>query len=188
MSKYRVMVKLSGLEIEVEGEHAPELAQNISRHLSSIIQPAALLDAPQDPPPVTSSGAVPTNGSRRRRKASAPAVGGGASSVDWNHDASKWGTPRQEWRLSQKLAWLLYVIEQANNQKQELGASILANVFNENFKSAGVVHQSNVARDLKKEPDLFGELRGKWFLKDAGRQAAIKLVAEATGQAAAVQA
>ena len=74
MSKFRVRLKLQGLEIEVEGdrEHAPEMAQNIGKQLAHVIQPIALIEAPKngDGKTIIDASEAPENvgrASRRRR-------------------------------------------------------------------------------------------------------------------------
>lgn len=194
MSKFRVHVKLTGLEIEVEGdrEHATEIADNISRQFGKVIQPVALIEAPTNNAPTVEAEA-PSNGAssrsaRRKRqmgRASSATGGSDGTGVDWKHDVDKWGTPRQEWKSPQKMAWLLYVVEQANGKRTELIPAHIATAFNNRFKSAGPIIRQNVGRDLGNNPELFGEMEGRWFLKDKGRQEGEKLVAEARGQAAA---
>lgn len=191
MGKFRVKLKLTGLEIEVEGdrEHAHEIAQNVGKQLAQVIQPVAMIEASKNlrEPMIIDAADASSNGARHstRRKRTTTSSGGGAdgSAVTWTHDPNRWGTPRQEWKSVQKIAWLLFVLQEAKGQAQQLGTGILANTFNDMFTSAGVVHQGNLARDLKREPDLFGEMRGKWFLKDKGRQFATdKLLPEALGK------
>jgi hypothetical protein len=189
VSRFKVRLKLSGLEIEIEGdrEYAPQIAENIGRQLSQIIQPVALIEAPKTGQGETILAEVDggrDRTSRRKRQGTRSAVSGSgdAALVTWTHDAGKWGTPRQDWKANQKIAWMLYVIGQANGTKSELTTVQIANAFNGKFRSAGGVHQGNVSRDLKSEPDLFGEIEGKWFLKDKGIQTVVeRLLPEATG-------
>jgi hypothetical protein len=191
MSKFKLKLKLTGLEIEIEGdrESAPQMADNIGRQLSQMIQPAALIEAPREPLIIdadySSNGGRPP---RRRRQAAktAPSSGIGESSATaWNHDADKWGTPRQEWKSIHKIAWMLYVMEKATGKRPELGTGRMATAFNSTFRSSGLVHQGSIARDLKREPDMFGEMKGKWFLKDKGNQLVVeKLLPEALGKVA----
>lgn len=191
MSKFKFRFKLTGLEIEVEGdrEHAPQIAENIGRQLSSFMQPAGLIEVPQEPPssPVIDGNDVvrASRGPRRRRssRSSASANGAAGESIpSWGHDPTKWGTPRQDWKSTQKIAWMLAVIEKANGQRAELTGAQIANAFNNKFKSAGVLRRGNVARDLGNSSEMFGEMEGRWFLKEKGDQAAEKLIIEARGQ------
>ncbi|HVJ08915.1 MAG TPA: hypothetical protein VM554_11060 [Acidisarcina sp.] len=191
MGKFRVKVKLTGLEIEVEGdrEFAPEIAQNVSQQLGKVLQAPALIGAAKNGSGVVIDvEEVPSNGARqpRRRKpgsgrASASSNGAASSAINWEHDAARFGTPKQDWKAVQKIAWLLYVLEESTGQKVELTPTQVENTFNGKFRSAGLIRRGNVARDLGNNSDQFGEVEGKWFLKDVGRQAAIKLVAETLG-------
>lgn len=193
MSKFRVRLKLQGLEIEVEGdrEHAPEMAQNIGKQLAHVIQPIALIEAPKNGNGATiiDASEAPENVGRapRRRRAvrtSTTASTGDSAATTWTHDAQRFGTPRQDWKASQKIAWMLHVIEQANGQRQELRPGTIESLFNNKFKSAGLLRRQNIPRDLGNAQDQFGELEGKWFLKDKGHEEAERLVSEATGQTA----
>lgn len=191
MGKFRVKVKLTGLEIEVEGdrENGPEIAQNVSRQLSQVMQPVGLVENTKTTPALIEGeivGNANRGGSRRRRgggqRQSTAASNPAPPSVSWNHDPQRWGTPKQSWKAHQKIGWLLYVIEKATGKAPELTTSEITLAFNDNFRSAGLIRTQNVARDLGRRADEFGEMQGRWFLKDSGRHAAEKLVAEATGQ------
>lgn len=192
MSKFKLRVKLSGLEIEVEGdrEHAPQIAENIGHQLSQMMQPTALIEAPEnhhEGPTIeaqnTANGSRPT---RRRRRGFKNGTNPGSETTRptmWSHDTDKFGTPLQEWKSAQKIAWMLLVIEKVTGTKPEMSTTQIANTFNEKFKSTGIIYKGNVGRDLGVASDQFGEMEGRWFLKERGREAAGKLILEATGKA-----
>jgi len=193
MSKFKLKVKLSGLEIEVEGdqEHAPKIAENIGYQLSQIMQPAALIEAPENrhegPMIEAQNTANGSRSTRRRRRGNKTGTNGGSETTPattWNHNLDRFGTPLQEWKSVQKIAWMLLVIEKANGTKAEMSTTQIARTFNEKFKSSGIIYKGNVARDLGTTSDQFGEMEGRWFLKDKGREAAEKLILEATGNLA----
>lgn len=193
MSKFKLTFKLAGLEIEVEGdrEYAPQIAENIGRQLSQIMQPAALIDPQGDPPTAGVIEGKSTDQPRRtgrRRRVAARATGSSQQADSsgipgWEHNPQKWGTPNQDWKSPQKIAWMLLVMEKASGKRAELTSTQVADAFNAKFKSAGLIRRGNVARDLGNSSDLFGEMEGRWFLKEKGTQAAEKLIAEAVGAA-----
>jgi hypothetical protein len=88
----------------------------------------------------------------------------------------------QTWKTLQKSAWLLYVVGQALG-KHDLSAGEIWDVFKANFRDAGPPRPSNIARDLSKDTALFGEENGRFFLKQAGKDLAEKLIAESAGTA-----
>jgi hypothetical protein len=111
--------------------------------------------------------------------------------VELNHDASKWGSPRQEWSTANKALWLLYVVgKQAG--RNELTAHQIEATFNRHFRQAKQILVQNIARDL-------GKLRSQakdapvgedatmdpspWFLTEAGQLRAQELVEEALNAA-----
>ncbi len=187
VGNFEISVELKELKIHVKGhrELAPDLASNVAHQIAGIIQPAALLEGasePQNNGHSTIEIPPPTRRTRKRpagRVTTAPA-NGGAKPINWNHDPERWGTPLQTWKQSQKINWLLHVAEQSG-VRDRLSPTEMSDVFAAKFKSAGPLLRQNIARDLGKATDLFGEMDGLWFLKQAGKEAAIKLVEEAKG-------
>lgn len=110
------------------------------------------------------------------------------AALDWVHDAAAWGTPSQEWSTADKAIWLLYVAEKATGQT-ELTATCIAKTFNKHFKQAKTITSSHVGRDLGKvkigKDAQVGENAtsepARWFLIDAGRREAERLIAESRG-------
>jgi hypothetical protein len=196
MSKFKLRVKLSGLEIEVEGdrEHAPQIADHIGHQLSQMMQPAALIEAPENhheggatvEAQTTPNGSRATRRRRRSGKSGTGVVSEATPITTWDHNTDRFGTPLQEWKSVQKIAWMLLVIERTNGTKADMTVTQIANAFNEKFRSSGMIHRGNVSRDLGNASDQFGEMEGRWFLKEKGREAAEKLILEATGKVAPV--
>jgi hypothetical protein len=207
MSKFKIRMKLQGLELEIDGsrEDIPLITQNLGQQLSGLLQPAgAIIEgevlehaSPREnivlPPSVT----LPQPNTKRRgkRKASSgtkPSVDGQKEeAVNWKHDSAKYGTPKQGWSTSNKAIWLLYVTG-AEAQLSELSAQRITETFNKHFKQAGTILGFNVTRDLGRlkvkrgsSPPV-GEDTTKtpslWYLTDAGRKKAQELVGEALGQ------
>lgn len=194
MGKYKISVELTGLKIEVEGDQelAPRIAKNLTAQISHAMQPPTIIGSLSSGDGATGDGNSHSDGHgaqpRKKRRGGNRTVGSSASSdaasLTWSHDATTWGTPRQEWKSAQKIAWLLHVICQATGQPAELTPTQIANAFNNKFKSAGLIRRQNIGRDLGNDQDQFGEVDGRWFLKEKGKQEAEKLVAAATGQTA----
>ncbi len=185
---FEVSVEIKELKIHVKGDReiAPEIAENVAHQISTVFQPAGLIEAPSE----GGNGHVvipaqPGAASRKRKRATAgKAVSGngdGAGPIDWAHDAAKWGTPIQTWSQPQKINWLLWVYEQATGKK-DLNPSEMQDVFERKFRDSGLLTRQNISRDLRKNSDNFGAVNGRWFLKQAGKDAAAALVAEARGQ------
>lgn len=205
MSKFRIKMKLQGLELEVEGsrEDAPLIAHNLGRQFAGLLQPAAQIVegeaeilAPRGlpMPQAHEESTALKRRSRGRKRASAAVAGenGGSdadSALDWRHSPDKWGSPRQEWNTASKALWLLYVSGNETDQRELTGKRI-TNTFNKHFKQAGPILAHNVARDLGKlkvgkdaavSEDTTQD-PAPWFLTDAGIRKAQALVAEALGQ------
>jgi hypothetical protein len=183
---FKVTVKVEKLEIHVEGDRqiVPEIANSVSRQIAEVIQPKALLGAPTDGhnPIIDVPAASAASGRRpRRRAAGATGTGSATSAIAWNHDVAKWGTPVQDWKQWQKIAWLLWVVEHEAGRKNGLTSTEMANVFKEKFRAAGLLNRPNIARDLTGKTDYFGSVDGCWFLKQGGKDEAARLVVEAKG-------
>jgi len=194
MAKFKIRLKLQGLELEVEGnrDDVPLITEAVSQQVAGLLGPATNIV----------EGEIVSNGHRvssevettetkpkkaRKKRTQGPTAGGGAKedAVDWVHDPSKFGTPKQGWTTADKSLWVLYVVLKGKDVK-ELSAARIATTFNKHFPQAGVVHPPNVSRDLGKlklkAPALVSEDRSKspsaWFLTDAGIQRAEKLIQE----------
>lgn len=201
MAKTKFKIKLTGLEIEFEGERdeVPAVANTMRNQLTEILSaPAALTSSKssnssallgqekevvevQASTNKVSRSKNSSNGRSSTRKNKEPAI-------DWRHDASKWGTPSQGWNPTKKSIWLLYVVEQELGQT-DITVSQIATTFNKHFKQSGKVQASNVSRDLSKakvkQPIHVQEDTtqdpSKWYLTVSGKDYAADLVKEALG-------
>jgi hypothetical protein len=200
MSKFRIKLKLTGLEIEVEGNRSdvPAITQNIGEQFAGLLMPATRIvegEVPENGPTIQSQSIdiTPVSGKKSRRRrpnaaAAATADKDGSAAVDWRHDTSKWGAPQQSWNSTKKAIWLLYVVSKETNVS-ELSAPGLASTFNKHFKQAGRLRANNLSRDLGKlkserEAPVSEDTTKKpstWFLTQAGIKRAEQLVAEAIG-------
>lgn len=214
MSKFRIKLKLQGLELDVEGsrEDAPLMAQRLSQQFVGLIQPAAQLVTGDE----GSEGAMPPagriaevadpmstrapqrRGRRKRATTGATQVGTNGSSpigeepLLWRHDTEAWGAPQQSWTTAQKAIWLIFVAGQ-NTETKDLSSAQITNTFNRHFKSAGQVLKHNVTRDLSKLKGRRGSVISEdttgetpvWFLTNTGGEYAKRLVVEAKGGPAA---
>jgi hypothetical protein len=184
---FKVTVKLEKLEIHIEGDRelVPEIANNVSHQIAEVIQPSGLLEAPTDGhnPVINAPAASATPSRRQRRRTAGKAETPGAATtlIDWSHDAGKWGTPIQGWKQWQKVLWLLSVVEQETAAKDGLTPSELEEIFNRKFRASGLLRRQNIPRDLNAQSNFFGSVDGKWFAKQAGKEEAVRLVAEAKG-------
>jgi hypothetical protein len=50
------------------------------------------------------------------------------------------------------------------------------------FREAGLLHRGNIPKNLGNNPEFFGSVDGRWFLKQGGKDAVAKLIAEAKGE------
>lgn len=207
MSKFRIRMKLTGFELEVEGtrEDVPLIAQSLGRQLTGLLEPASqIVDGELLPNVKTASPALSTNiaqDSTNRRKPRRRAVGVAGTGVtganeraalDWRHDPQKYGTPRQEWSSSQKILFTLYVAGQETGVGDMTTGQIRA-TFNKHFRQAGQLLRQNMSRDLAKlkagrkgeQPEVSEDTTknpATWFLTEAGTRGAQQLVTAALNQ------
>jgi hypothetical protein len=205
MAKFKMKLKLSGLELEVEGERSdvPKIMSNVGEQISGMLTPAANIAADRDPnqamlefPAAHADGSGQSNNKpkkpRRKTVTSREVSATDAQPVEWRHEPDKWGNPKQGWSIRKKILWLLYVAEHAASAK-EMAAAVVCSTFNKHFRQTGTLHPPLVTRELGRakttSPPLVGEDTTKapsnWFLLDKGREKAVQLVAEAKGESPA---
>ncbi len=90
----------------------------------------------------------------------------------------------------QKILWIMYVIGKATGQT-ELGGPTIAESFNKSFKQFGPLKKNSMPRDLgtlktRSPAQVMDNTTASpitWYLTEAGKLEAEKLVAEARGGA-----
>jgi len=194
LANFEVTFELKELKIHVKGDReiAPSIADNVGRHFASVLSPAGLIEAPKNGhngngvDKVIDADAVPPPRRRKKNasKSSASVTGDGAAPITWSHDTTRWGSPVQTWKAYQKIVWLLHVVEQETGKKDQTPTE-MAETFHARFRDAGLLVKGNIPRDLAIKPELFGSLDGRYFLKQAGKELAERLVNEAKGGAVA---
>ena len=200
-SKFKIKLKLQGLELEVEGtrDEIPMIAQSLSSQLTGMLSPMAALASmpdpkaalgPKTPTDETSAEDVtpPKKKGTTSRRATPKSNSSSTSSpepsaVDWSHDPEKWGYPKQDWTAAEKALWLLYVVE---NEKQltELSATQISNSFNKHFKQAKTIKSFTVTRDLGRKKTGKDSPVGEnttnnpslWYLTTSGKALAAKMI------------
>jgi hypothetical protein len=186
MGKFKIHLKLQGLELDIEGDRSDMAAINnaVAREITGLIQPAAALTNGAEPPatPPTIEGEIDNGKKPRPRKRpsgsrSSSDISGQA--VDFRHDPAKYGNPSQSWSVTQKAIWLIYVLKGIQGLN-EIAASQLLATFNENFKQAKTIHPPHLSRDLGfakvQNPAPVGEHKGMWYLTDEGERQAKELI------------
>lgn len=201
MSKFRIKMKLQGLELEIEGsrEDASLIGKSLAQQFASLVQPAEAILSPSANPEahrqtIDVTPNLPSSTPRKMRKkrsvSSATSEAESGNAIEFNHDPTSYGNPSQEWKTADKAIWLLYVLKLSGGPEDFSSKSIF-DTFNKHFRQSGTITTSNVTRDLgklkTKKPAPLGENTNKdpstWYLTDAGIQQAILLVAKATGKA-----
>jgi hypothetical protein len=157
MSKFTIKLKLTGLELEVEGtrEDAPKIAARIGEQLSGFLQPTTLLENGNGSSHKVINADVDGNGTGKKKKAGRKSAGTGSKSnsedLSFVHDSAKYGSPVQGWSVMHKAIWFLWIAgEQAENAKQLTAYAIMKN-FNLMFRAAGTINNGNIMRGFEKE-------------------------------------
>jgi hypothetical protein len=159
MGKFRIRLKLQGLEVEIDGEREdiPAITTAVSNQISS-----------------------DDDKKRRTRRASRVSGDGiAAQPIEFRHDPAKYGNPLQSWGVAEKGIWLLYVLKKIAAVNEVSGPQLAA-TFNQSFKPAGKMHPPHVTRDLAKvkvqNPAPIGEDKGNYYLTDTGDRQAEQLI------------
>ncbi len=66
--------------------------------------------------------------------------------------------------------------------KKDLSPAEMVDIFELKFRDAGLLHRGNIPKNLGNNPEFFGSVDGRWFLKQGGKDAAANLIAEAKGE------
>ena len=205
MNKFKIHLKIEGLELSVEGsrDDVSQMTQAVSQQLSGLLSPAAEVvegevvdrtSLPAAPNLPALSAATPP---KKKRKSSTTKPSTSSSTtqvteaVDWKHDTAKWGSPQQGWTTADKAVWLLFVHKQ-EMQLDELSGKVIAATFNKHFKQSGTIQTGTTNRDLgklktanKDRSALISEnttvTPSNWFLTTEGDRYATDLVAKARG-------
>ncbi|HVB33729.1 MAG TPA: hypothetical protein VNJ52_05065 [Patescibacteria group bacterium] len=189
MAKFKMRLKLQGLELEVDGERQdiPLITAAVAKELSSIVEPIDVLaEGKQIGNGSRASGNAETDSTSRRSRRRSTSRSGGetAAPVEFRHDSAKFGGPVQGWSVTERCIWLLYVLREITGVKEYSAAQLVA-TFNENFKAAGKLHPPLLSRELAKAkvlaPAPVGEDKGQWYLTDEGERQAKELVAKSLG-------
>lgn len=184
MGKFKVHLKLQGLELDIEGDRSdmPAINNAVAREITGLIQPTAALTSGTPEPTLPTIEGETDNGRKppsrpRKRPSAAPTPG--AQVIDFRHDSALYGNPSQNWSVTQKAIWLLYVVK-GIAQLNEVAAPQLLATFNENFRQAKTIHPPHLTRDLNvakgENPAPVGEHKGMWYLTDEGERQAKELI------------
>jgi hypothetical protein len=171
MSKFKIKMKLTGFELEIEGskDDVPNIQQALSQQLNGLLQPPAGLIEEAPPPQMKtiepeSVVALPTRTTKARKRpvstVSPRSNGSDSESAlnNWPRDITKYCAPAQAWSTREKVLWVLYVA-----LKEEIAAELstpqIKSTFNLHYRQAKTIDTSNINRDL-------GRLKGKLVLED----------------------
>ena len=190
MGKFKIHLKLQGLELDIEGDRSdmPAINNAVAREITGLIQPAAALTSGAEPPTTTATIDGETDNIKKQRNRRKPAGSRSSSdtsgqAVDFRHDSAKYGNPSQSWSVTQKAIWLLYVLKGIQGLNEIAAPQLLA-TFNENFKQAKAIHPPHLSRDLGsakvQNPAPAGEHKGMWYLTDEGERQAKELIQSVT--------
>lgn len=198
MSKFRVKMKLQGLELEIEGarEDAGLITRNLGQQFAGLMGPidniidgTELVDTPHTASVVPMSQLPSVKRNKRKKTAGpSPTVNEDDTAIDFRHDPLKFGNAQQTWKTADKSLWLIYVLK-SQTERTEFTAKAIADTFNKHFRGAGLIKTGNVNRDLerlrtaeKPSPLGFDPNKSAWFLTDEGERRGQVLVAAALGQ------
>ncbi len=187
MAKFRIHLKLQGLDLEVDGERQdlPAITHAVQQQLTRLVIPGEVITDGHTHLSNGGNGAGATQDEegKRKRPARRERRSGGdgtpAAAIEFRHDPATYGNPTQGWSVTEKCIWQLYVLKKLT-QANEVSGPVLAATFNQYFKPAGKLHPPNVTRDLAKlkvqNPAPIGEDKGNYYLTAEGDKQAEKLI------------
>jgi hypothetical protein len=198
MSKFKIKMKLTGFELEIEGsrDDVPMIAQNLGQQIAGMISPAAsivegnFIEGQTGTTAVFAETLVAGNTAKpsRKRKRSIKSSSDSqnpSEALEWRHDSLKYGEPAQSWKTAEKAIWMIHVVK-CELQKDQLSATAIADTFNKKFRQSGTIRATNVSRDLGKMkvrnggPPSVGldtqKSPNEWFLTTEGTKAVQELI------------
>jgi hypothetical protein len=190
MAKFKMRLKVQGLELEVEGERQdiPLITAAVSKQFSSLVEPTnVIVEAPPKHVGNGSGVIIDVDGARKpgRRPRGTRPPAESAAPVEFRHNSGTLGSPVQNWSVLQKAIWLLYVLQTITGNKEYSAAQLVA-TYNQQFKAAGKFHPPLLSRELSKakvlSPAPIGEDKDMWYLTAEGERQAKELVGQALGQ------
>lgn len=142
MSKFKIKLKITGFELEVEGnrDDVPLIANSVGQQIAGLLEPATNIiegdmhsveEVKQLNPPQSKA----SHRSQRKSQGKKVVSPNHEQALDWQHDPSKRGSPQQSWNTAQKSIWLLYVASQELGSNEVSGVCI-RNTFNKHFKQS----------------------------------------------------
>ncbi|AFY65912.1 hypothetical protein [Geitlerinema sp. PCC 7407] len=203
-NKFKVKLKVTGFELEIEGsrEDVPLMAQAVGQQMSGLLLPASgiaegeIIEDKTLPQVTLESQSKPQRKqvNRRRSTTSAKSASSRKNSVvaiDWKHDSMKWGIPQQDWTTANKSIWLLYVVSKEAGVSELTGREI-STTFNKHFRQSGQLKTGYINRDLGKAKGSNGKVAlvsedatknpSAWFLTQEGEKRAQELISKALEQ------
>lgn len=204
MSKFKIKLKITGFELEMEGDRKDvnQIPQQLSQQVAGFFQPAVEIAGEGNPGSGTgaidaevihrNNGEKIVGSKKARRKTSSSGAGssgkGGDTALNLTHDPNAWGTPKQTWNTATKSVWLLYVMDKQMGVK-EMSSAQISKTFNLYFRQNGQIQTGKVTRDVGRKkaevPPWVGTTVNsdgeKWFLTELGIKEAEKLVSEGRG-------
>lgn len=198
MAKFEVEFELKEIKLRIRGEREdiPLIASQLGQGVAQAFVPLAEIVEGTPPGGGAKTSAphpTPIDSARRKvKRVASTSRSSSSSSVtapQFRHDAGSWGTPKQEWKLTDKLLWLIYVVKQQSSVG-ELSGAAMVNLFNLHFKQAGLVKLKRVTEALgrlkQESPPAVNEDATKnpttWFLTQEGERRAAALIAQARGE------
>jgi hypothetical protein len=190
MAKFKMRLKVTGIELGIEGERQdiPAITAAVTKQFAAVVEPIDVItETKQLTNRVESQNGDTTTDegkSKRKRAPSNRTPAEFAIPVEYRHDAKAFGAPQQAWSILEKAIWMLWVLQ--NTGTKEYMAGQIVATFNQNFKAAGRLHPPLVPRELQKAkvlvPTPVGEDKERRYPTEEGERQAQQLVAIALGQ------
>lgn len=114
MAKFRIRLKLQGLDLEVDGERQdlPGITHAVQRQLASLVIPGEVITnghkqlvSGGDAAPAQEEESKRKRSPRRERRSAGD--GAPAAAIEFRHDPVTYGNPTQSWSVTDKCIWLL---------------------------------------------------------------------------------
>ncbi len=166
MAKFKMRLKLTGLEVEIEGDRAdvPLMTQGLREQIVGLIEsPASVADPERKKVDNTAPlfPQVEPKSPPRARRANGSGRIATVDAISFKHDAAKYGAPSQDWTTAQKAMYTLYVVAKQTGVK-EMTSSVIAATYAQHFKQFKMIRRQNVTRDL-------GHIKGKTVAEDTNQ-------------------
>jgi hypothetical protein len=114
LAKFRIRLKVQGLELEVDGEREdiPVIARAVQQQFAGMLEPITVAaEVPRLSTRSENADGDGASGKRSPRRRNRSSTEGETTPIEYRHDDARFGNPLQTWTVTDKCIWMLYALK-----------------------------------------------------------------------------